>query len=42
MQLLRHGWSARRAAVAVGYSDMSHFRRQFRAHWQQSPGNLEE
>jgi AraC family transcriptional regulator len=42
MQLLRHGWSARRAAAAVGYSDVSHFRRQFRAHWQQSPGNLEE
>jgi len=41
MQLLRHGWSVRKVALAVGYSDSSHFRQQFRAHWQQSPGRLE-
>jgi AraC family transcriptional regulator len=41
MQLLRHGWSVSRVAVAVGYADVSHFRRQFRAHWQQSPSHLQ-
>jgi AraC family transcriptional regulator len=41
MQLLRRGRSVRRVAIAVGYSEVSHFRRQFWAHWQQSPGHLE-
>jgi AraC family transcriptional regulator len=41
MQLLRRGGRVRRVAIAVGYSEVSHFRRQFWAHWRQSPGHLE-
>ena len=41
MQLLKEGRSTvAQAAQAVGYSQVSHFRRQFTAHWRQSPGRL--
>jgi AraC-like DNA-binding protein len=42
MQLLRTTHSTvARIARAVGYSDPRHFRRQFIAHWNQTPGRLD-
>jgi AraC family transcriptional regulator len=41
MALLRsRALTVAEAAAAVGYSQVGHFRRQFRAHWGQSPGRL--
>ena len=40
MQLLRRGMTVRRAAQSVGYFQIGHFRRQFRAYWGQAPGRL--
>jgi AraC family transcriptional regulator len=41
MALLRsRSLTVAEAAAAVGYSQVGHFRRQFRAHWGQSPGRL--
>jgi AraC family transcriptional regulator len=42
MQLLRTGrWTVVDSARAVGYADVRHFRRQFIAHWKQTPGQLD-
>jgi AraC family transcriptional regulator len=42
MELLRTGrWSVARVAAAVGYGQVGTFRRQFVAHWGQTPGRLE-
>ena len=42
MQLLRTGrWTVAGVATAVGYRDTRQFRRQFVAHWGQTPGRLD-